>query len=344
MFKSATLRLTGWYLLILMVFSVIFSVIIFQVATNELGARLERLETSFEISNNSNPNQQSPQPLTLASLRLAEQGKASTNLSVELLYINLFVLVIGGFGSYFFARRTFAPIEKAHEAQSRFTSDASHELRTPLAVMKTELEVALSDKDASPQTLREILSSNLEEVDKLTKLSEMLLSLSRLDSVKLKLSTVNLNKIVSEVVKKFDKSDKQIIINTKGHQIVYGNEAALFDLIKVLVDNAIQYSPKKSKIKIELDKQDQFAKFKITNSGHGISADKIPYIFDRFYRADSSRTSGEHKGYGLGLALAKSIVQVHKGELNVSSTPDVDTTFTLLLPLNASVQAKTKKK
>jgi len=342
MFKSATLRLTGWYLLTLMVFSIIFSVIIFQVATNELGARLERLETSFEGSNPANPNQP-PQPLALANLRLTEQGKASSNLSIELLYINLVVLIVGGVGSYFFARRSLAPIEKAHDAQSRFTSDASHELRTPLAVMKAELEVALRDKNATTETLKEVLSSNLEEVDKLTKLSEMLLSLSRLDSVKLKLGSVNLNKITNEIIKKFNQSAKRINVKSKEQPIVYGNEAAIADLINVLIDNALQYSPKDSKIEIDIKKQDQSAKFDITNAGQGISPDRIPYIFDRFYRADSSRTNGGHKGYGLGLALAKNIVNIHNGELNVISIPNKETTFTLILPLNSSTQAKTQK-
>lgn len=342
MFKSATLRLTGWYLLILMIFSMIFSVIIFQVATNELGVRLEHLETIFA---GSNPRHQNPAPihLSLENLRINQQSQASSNLSIELLYINLVVLIIGGFGSYFFARRSLLPIEKAHDAQSRFTSDASHELRTPLAVMKTELEVALRDKEATTEDLKEVLSSNLEEVDKLTKLSEMLLSLSRLDSVKLKFGSVNLTKIAHETVKKFNQPSGRINLMTKGQQIVYGNEAAITDLIKVLVDNALQYSPKDSNIEIKIDKQENNAKFEITNSGQGISPDKLPYIFDRFYRADSSRTNGEHKGYGLGLALAKNIVNLHKGELNVTSTPDEETTFTLLLPLNSSIQAKNQK-
>jgi signal transduction histidine kinase len=187
------------------------------------------------------------------------------------------------------------------------------------------------------------LSSNLEEVDKLVKLSEMLLSLSRLDSVKLKLGSVNLNKVTDETIKKFNRSAKRITVKSKGQQIVQGNDAALADLIKVLVDNALQYSPKDSNIVIVINKQDQSAKFEITNTGQGISPDKIPYIFDRFYRADSSRTNGEHKGYGLGLALAKSIVDVHHGELRVTSTADIETTFTLLLPLNSSAQAKTQK-
>ncbi len=343
MFKSATLRLTGWYLLTLMVFSIIFSLIIFQVATNELGDRLERLETSYLGSSNSNTNQAQSKSLALESIRLIEQGKASTNLSVELLYINIFVLVIAGFGSYFFACKSLAPIKKAHEIQSRFTSDASHELRTPLAIMKTELEVALRDKEASAETLREVLSSNLEEVDKLTKLSEMLLNLSRLSSVKLKLTYVNLNKIVNDTIKKLKLPAKQINIKAKGQQIIHGNETAIIDLIKVLIDNAILYSPKESVVEVNIIRHGQFAKFEIRNRGQGISPDKIPYIFERFYRADTSRTDGGHKGYGLGLALAKSIVDIHDGELHVTSKQNECTTFTLLLPLNSSVQAKSKK-
>jgi signal transduction histidine kinase len=325
-----------------MVLSVTFSLIIFQVVTNEVGSRLETLETSYEGSNPINPNQP-PRPLTLASIRTIEQNKASSNLSAELFYINLVVLIIGGFGSYIFARKSLQPIEKAHNAQSRFTSDASHELRTPLAVMKTELEVALRDKNASVENLKEVLSSNLEEVDKLTRLSEMLLSLSRMDSVQLKLGSVNLTKITCETVKKFKQPSSRITLNNKGQQIIYGNEAAIADLVKVLVDNALQYSPKTSNILINVKKHGEYAKFEITNSGQGISPDKMPYIFDRFYRADSSRTDGGHKGYGLGLALAKNIVNVHNGELDVTSEPNKSTTFTLLLPLYSSSQAKTQK-
>jgi signal transduction histidine kinase len=325
-----------------MVFSIVFSITIFQVATNEVGNRLQRFETSFE-GENINGQIQQPGPLSLSDLRVEQLDKASANLSIELLYINLVVLIIGGFGSYFFARRSLLPIEKAHDAQSRFTSDASHELRTPLAVMKTELEVALRDKDATKETLKEVLSSNLEEVDKLTKLSEMLLSLSRLDSVKIKLGPVNLTKVVNETIKKFNRSENRIKLTSKDQLDVYGNEAAIADLIKVLVDNALQYSPSDSTIEIDVRKQEQNAKFEITNEGQGISPEKLPNIFDRFYRADSSRTNGSHKGYGLGLALAKSIVDIHNGELSVISVPEEETTFTLLLPLNSSVQANTQK-
>src|SRR5690606_24862255 len=110
------------------------------------------------------------------------------------------IWLAGGVGSYYLARRTLRPIEEAHEAQSRFTSDASHELRTPLASMKTELEVALRDPALNKEEMRELLVSNLEEVDKLTKLSQNLLQLSRLEQENIQLERVVLREVISGVV------------------------------------------------------------------------------------------------------------------------------------------------
>ncbi len=330
MFKSATLRLTGWYLLILMIISVLFSIAIYQITSNEMPTRLERFQNNLEQFQ---PFMQPP--LSSADdLRQNEVNASLASLSVELLYVNLGVLIFGGLGSYFLAKRNLLPIQKAHEAQSRFTSDASHELRTPLAAMKAEIEVTLRDKNATITDLKEVLSSNLEEVDKLSKLSEMLLNISRLDRDNLKFGAVNIVKVVDDVIKDFKKSSRSISVAGSRRLVAHGNEMAVTDLVKVLVENAVQYSPKKSEISIVLSKCDEYAKFEITNDGHGIDHDKLPHIFERFYRADSSRTNGSRKGYGLGLALAKNIVELHKGKLFVSSTPGKETTFSFLLPLH----------
>ena len=338
MFRSTTIRLTGWYLLILMSLSIIFSIVIYNVASSEIQTRLERFQISLQESQDLQP----PPRAMMTTLRANEVDKTTANLSIRLFYMNLMILIIGGFGSYFLARRSLLPIQKSHEAQSRFTSDTSHELRTPLAVMKTELEVALRDNNATAGSLKEVLLSNLEEVDKLSKLAEMLLNLSQLDHTKLKLSPVNLDKITRGIIKDFRQPSSRISLISKKHLIINGNEIAIADLIKILIDNALQYSPKDSLISINLSQLDQRAKFKITNAGPGIRSDKLPYIFERFYRADSSRTNGEHKGYGLGLSLAKNIVELHNGELIATSTPDHETTFTFLLPLISKFQAKTQ--
>lgn len=329
MFKSATLRLTGWYLLILMTISILFSITIYQITSNEMPNRLERFQDRLEESQIF-----FQPPLGIENLREREVNDSLASLSVELLYVNLGVFIIGGLGSYFLAKRSLRPIQKAHEAQSQFTSDASHELRTPLAAMKTELEVALRDKNATVPELKEILSSNLEEVDKLTKLSEMLLNISHLDQNNLKFTSVNINKVLDYIVKDFKESLKRLSVTGSKRLIIHGNEMAITDLMKVLLENAVQYSPPDSKIYIHLSKSEDYAKFEITNSGPGIENDKLPHIFERFYRADSSRTNGSRKGYGLGLALAKNIVELHKGKLFVSSTPGKETTFSFLLPLH----------
>jgi len=332
MFRSTTIRLTGWYLLILMSLSIIFSIVIYQLASNEILTRLEGFQTSLQESQSLD----SALPET-TTLRADEAAKTEANLSVGLFYINLMILIVGGFGSYFLARHSLLPIQKAHEAQSRFTSDASHELRTPLAIMKTEIEVALRDNSANADSLKEILSSNLEEVDKLSRLAEMLLNLSQLDHEKLKISSVNLSKITKSMIKDFKQSPNRISLVSKKRLVVNGNETAINNLIKILLDNALQYSPKDSLISINLSQIDQHAKFEITNTGPGIRSNKLPYIFERFYRADSSRAAGEHKNYGLGLALAKNIVELHDGELTARSIPNKKTTFTFILPLNSDL-------
>lgn len=329
MFRSATLRLTGWYLVILMSLSIVFSVAIYNITCSEVSMRLDRFQTSIQQSRGFIP----PNTTTMAIMD-GELDKAQTNLSIELFYINLFILFAGGFASYYLARHHLSPIEKAHEAQSRFTSDASHELRTPLAVMKTELEVALRDKNASITDLKETLSSNLEEVDKLAKLAEMLLNLSRLDNTKLKIGPISLNKIAKGIIKDFNQPQSRIKLISKKQLTIRGNEMAIADLIKILLDNALQYSPKNSQIIINIYSQDNHAKFEITNSGPGIEPNKLQHIFERFFRADASRTHGEQKGYGLGLSLAKKIIELHDGGITVNSIPNQETTFTFALPLS----------
>jgi signal transduction histidine kinase len=337
MFQSATLKLTGWYLLILMTISILFSVAIFEITTNEFSSRLERFERSLEIS----PGV-TPQPLAL--LRSNEISIASVNIIKGLLLANALILCVGGAVSYLLARRTLRPIQTMHEAQSRFTSDASHELRTPLAAMKTEIEVALRDKSATKKDLEAVMKSNLEEVDKLTSLSQMLLNLSRLDHEKLKKTSVNLSAVTRDVVRAQKTSSNRLIVTSPKKILVLGNETAIVELVSILVDNALKYSPNDSSVVINISKHRDQASFEIINSGQGIDADKLPYIFDRFYRADSSRTN--RVGYGLGLSLAKKIVELSKGELSVVSTPGQSTIFTVMLPLvqTSPRQAKTTTK
>jgi two-component system sensor histidine kinase CiaH len=334
MFESATLKLTVWYLAIIIAISLLFSVVIYSIASTEVNSRIGYLQQTGR------PELRISQSLN--DIREAQVHKAEANLVMSLLITNVCIWIAGGVGSYYLARRTLLPIEEAHEAQSRFTSDASHELRTPLASMKTELEVALRDKNLPVNEMRELLESNLEEVDKLTKLSHTLLQLSQLDHQNIEREKVALESVAKAVMKQFDKTGGRIELVEHKIPAVYANKPAIEELLTILLDNALKYSPNDSLVRVVLVKQKQLSGFEITNMGDGIPAEILPYIFDRFYRADASRTSGEKKGYGLGLSLAKKIVELHGGELTVSSAPQQTTTFRVLLPNLSILQAKNK--
>lgn len=333
MFQSATLKLTAWYLAILIAISLIFSVIIYSTASNEVGSRIGIL-------------QDSERPIIfrgsaqLNSLRDMQVHEAEGNLLASLFITNLFIWIAGGIGSYYLARRTLRPIEEALEAQSRFTSDASHELRTPLASMKIELEVALRDTNLQKKEMRELLVSNLEEVNKLTKLSQTLLQLSQLDHENIEREKLMLEDIAKSVIERYDRSGARVKFTGGRSYAVMANRSSIEELLTILLDNALKYSPENSKVHIALMGKKHMAGFAISNEGKGIPADALPHIFDRFYRADPSRTGGKKSGYGLGLSLAKKIVELNNGELTVSSAPNELTTFRVFLPNFRKSQAK----
>lgn len=334
-FQSATLKLTAWYLTIIMVISITFSIVIYQINYREISSRLENLQHSIiddidipapfnsyfdtYIAKTNNP-------------LLYESKQASAQMILSLVYINIVVFIAGGLGAYILARRTLRPIAEMHEAQSRFTTDASHELRTPLSAMKAELEVYLRDNNLTIEEARELLDSNLEEVNKLIKLSEMLLQLARLDHDKLEVSTIDLPVLLEELIKRYPKEQDRFSITSRKKATTAANEAAIHELMGILIDNALKYSPPKSTIFIRIFEQRGQIGFEIKNSGKKIAEETLPRLFDRFFRADSSRTNSAKNGYGLGLSIAKKIIDVHHGELTVSST-DEFTTFTFYLPV-----------
>lgn len=333
MFHSATLKLTLWYLLILTGVGLMFSVVIYQIASSEIDSRLENVQQRLE--NEADDRNIIFPEYDFATLRTLQAEQAQTSIFTSLIYMNILFLGVGGVASYFMARRTLSPIEQAHEEQSRFTSDASHELRTPLAAMKTELEVALRDSALSKKEMRELLKSNLEEVDKLSKISQTLLLLSRLEHGALTTGRVAFDDIVRRVVENHNKKKPRIIYSRSDKPLyITAHHISIEELVTILIDNALKYSPSASKVRVELSRKGKKAHLRVTNTGKGIQPDALPYIFERFYRADESRTGGEKTGFGLGLSLAKKIVEVHGGDLIASSQPGKETTFTTSLPLH----------
>lgn len=320
MFRSATFKLTSWYLAIIIAISLLFSVVIYTIASREVATRIDDWQSASSYSTS-----------RFLAIREQQLHRAEANLIASLAITNITIWTIGGIGSYYLARRSLRPIKEAHEAQSRFTSDASHELRTPLTSMKAEIEVALRDPKLNKSEMRELLSSNLEEVDKLTKLAQTLLQLSRLDHNALTYEKLPLKKLLASVKDRFKNANRTIVISSESAHKVWGNRASIEELITILMDNAIKYSPAGSTIRITTISKKHMVGFEIINSGPGIAPTALPHIFDRFYRVDSARSNSSKNGYGLGLSLAKKIVELHGGELTVSSAINADTTFRVLL-------------
>lgn len=331
MFQSATLKLTGWYLAGIIIIGIIFSVLVYNFASGELYARFEVIET--RLAQDATPQQQSR--FDFQSVRDRQLAEAKQNIIGMLIYANLAVLAIACVASYILARRALKPIESAHEAQTKFTSDASHELKTPLAVMKTELEVILSDKNATKQDYREILESNLEEVDRLSDLSSTLLKLAKLEYSALEWRKFNITETIDVAIRSLgDRAERVDVAAMKKLPEIEANPSSITELVVVLLDNALKYSPPKSRVTIKLQRRVRAVELSVTNTGKGIAPEQMPYIFSRFYRADNSRTKEAEASYGLGLPLAKKIVELHHGELSATSQPGVFTTFSIKLPLS----------
>ena len=329
MIRSAVLRLTLWYLLIIMTISLSFSWLLYRISSAEL-ARQYRPLTTFEEFFNRNAE-------TIERLRAQQLNIGLKRVKRQLLFINLTTLFVGGVASYFLARRTLKPIEVALEAQSRFTADASHELRTPLAAMRAEIEVALRSTSLTTIEARTLLQSTLEEVGKLHALSEGLLRLAQTGERALPREPLSLSDVIAEAVTRVASraSDREIVVRGAARPFTLrGDRTSLIELVVILLDNALKYSPPKRPIEISLKRRGSHVAFSITDHGVGIPLADQPFIFDRFYRADSSRTKDVPGGYGLGLAIARQITEIHRGSIEVSSAPGRGSTFTVTLPLD----------
>jgi len=229
-----------------------------------------------------------------------------------------------------------ARLERSFDEIRRFTADASHELRTPLAVLRTEVEVAMS-KPLDQSQQRNLLSSVLEECQRLTALTDQLLTLSRNDAgmTQYAREPIDLASLVEEIVEMMtplaDAKQQTISFHGRGAAMITGDSSRLRQVFYNLLDNAIKYTPGQGRIEVTVNTTDNEATVFIADSGIGIPAAHLPHVFDRFYRVDKARTR-EEGGTGLGLSIAKTIVAAHDGEIEVTSEEGKGTTFTVTLP------------
>jgi heavy metal sensor kinase len=225
-------------------------------------------------------------------------------------------------------------LQRSFEEIRRFTADASHELRTPLAAIRAETEVALG-KPLTTAEHQELLGSILEECERLTRLTDQLLTLSRQDAntAGQPREPVDLAALIDKVVETMrplaESKGLNLSNGDKGPVRVTGDEARLREVFYNLLDNAIKYTPEGGAIDVRLERQDGRAVVTVRDTGIGIPPEHLPRVFDRFYRVDKVRGRAEG-GTGLGLSIAQSIVCAHGGRIELDSTPGQGTTCTVM--------------
>jgi two-component system sensor histidine kinase CiaH len=329
MFHSTRIKLTAWYLLIITIVSISFSIAVYRILTFELD-RVERVQRL-------RPPRDDDRRFPILDPELVSETK--DRLKIILILINSGILVSSAAAGYFLAGRTLQPIKVMVDEQNRFITDSSHELRTPLTSLRSEIEVNLRDNNLNIQQAKKLLRSNLEDVKGLQQLSDSLIKLAQYQKGhnNVHLTVCILPDIVEEALKKISGLAKSKKINIK-KQVqdisVQAEKSSLVELLTILLDNAIKYSPFASTVTLTVEPDGRFAKIIVADQGCGIDPSDLPHIFDRFYRADKSRTKSDAPGYGLGLSIAKQITERLGGTIIVESRVGKGSSFIVKLILS----------
>lgn len=306
-------RLALSYLAVIMTLSLAFSVIIYAVTSTQLNRELppdDHIKQSADIEYQFHH-------------RLERRDNETREMMViSLIALNGVMLAFGYWLSLVLARRTLAPIERSIEQQAQFVSNASHELRTPLAALLLSNEIAMRKRVLTDEKARQVLSQNVEEIKKLTNLSNSLLDLAKSEK---------------EVIRQYSQvaKAKQVKIF---HDIPDGQKVTLQvnaarQILSILVDNAIKYAPQKvGEVKIWVRLNKNSVEFIVKDNGPGISSNDQKHIFERFYRADAARTRTDASGYGLGLAIAKTLADRCGYTIRIKSKPSAGAEFILVIP------------
>lgn len=333
--KSSTARLAGTYLAIIMVMSIGFSLVFYNVSSHAVNRR----PSGFTSQNGTMQIYSQGVPSVRTSIDDffdAQANQARDELIARLLLVNILALIAGAGISYLLARRTLMPIEANMEAQRQFVSDASHELRTPLTAIQTTNEVTLRNKKLTLAQAKEVIADNTNEVAKLKALSDGLLNLAKNDRTRQPLTDVSVQSAVQAAMNQIVSAAqaKDIAVEDSAAKImVRSNEHILSQILVIFLDNAIKYSKSDSTIYITTSTKGNQAFVQVRDEGVGIRAGDVPLIFKRFYRADNARTGSYEHGYGLGLAIAQKLADAHSMNVSVSSEINKGSTFTIRLQL-----------
>ena len=248
---------------------------------------------------------------------------------------------------YYYAKKAIQPVKQSFERQQELIANASHELKTPLTIVRTNLELIASDPTATVEDNQKWLESAEYQVGRMHSLILDMLDLTRIDATKsnIERNQIDINEIIEGMMLSFEAVcyEKSIELSYQANENikVNANKSEIEKLVGILLDNAIKYTPDKGSIKVEITRQRRNAILTFYNTGDGISKENLTNIFDRFFKADVSHEE-KSNSFGLGLSIAKSIVQSLKGNIVCQSEEGKYTEFVVELPLSQS-ESKTNK-
>lgn len=322
-FQKVRLRLTLWYILI-----TAFLLIIFSIAA--IGAEKRAFSKIQQALGN--PTQR-PKLTALLETSISEFEKNFRN---RLLIFDLILFLTASASSYLLSGRTLRPISEMIKQQEEFSADASHELRTPLTTINMEIEALQRTEKNLPAKYKNIFTSIQEEISRMQEIVEGLLILVRSNYVDTKKAwkVFNLSKLTDDTFKQMQTLVREKNIDFKleneSNLMVYGNPDQLKQVIIILLDNAIKHTFSKGIIIVQTSLKENDVNLTVQDLGVGIAEKDLPYIFDRFYRA--SNNQNYNKGVGIGLTIAKKIIENHQGKILVESKLNQGSKFTIQLP------------
>ncbi|CAH0125887.1 sensor histidine kinase [Peribacillus simplex] len=257
----------------------------------------------------------------------------------------LILFVGGGIGSlvavgagYLLAGRALIPVKKSWDQQQLFVSDASHEIRTPLAVIQSRADLLFQSPNATIEEKAVDISIISKEVRRLNKLVNGLLTLTRTDSnqMEVKKSNFFLDDLLMDIVEQYTDiasfQEKSIISHAPEQVVFHGDKERIHQLLVILVDNAMKFTEEGGEISLSCIKNASSIILTVEDNGKGIPQEDLPLIFNRFYQVEQSRSANE--GSGLGLSIAKWIVNTHQGNIKVTSELNERTRFEITFPRN----------
>ena len=266
--------------------------------------------------------------------QLSDQDHVLDQFLTGLLILGSIASLLLAFVSWWLAGRSLSPAQKAWDQQQNFVSNASHELRTPLTLMRATAEFGL--RAHPPQEQEQALHDIIAETDYMNRLVDDLLLLSRLDAHRLQLAreVTPISDLIAETLRQMEKLGQEkgvtLKLDTANGNII-GDPARVRQILLILLDNALRFSPSDGAIHVSAQPSGKFIEIVVADNGPGIPAADLPHLFERFYQVRTNATN-DSRSNGLGLSIAKALVEAQHGSIRIESAPDHGTEVRLSLP------------